>query len=322
MLRRCLTLGLPLGVGLLLLLAVQGVQSPLSLAVFALLLIGVSIEIAHLTTRTAGHYGASGMVAGMAAMMAAMGTGLSIGYATGMVWDLGWANLVGVLVGFSHGLVMGRRYGPMAALDGAGGGVMGGLMGPMLGVMLLYLPVSLVLTAILMLILQAAFSVGAVYLVAEAAGRAGSSGLLRQVGWVLGAHHLTGPLEETVCCPPEESTAKPPTSRKAKASRPVAATGGRARVPVATVVAGVIGAITFLLLAAGMGAVASHGGSAAGSGAGAPASSASPIQATLGQDGVQELTMSLRYPRYTPQLMEVKAGVPVRLSLEAIGEPG
>jgi hypothetical protein len=50
-------------------LATQRLQSQLWFAVAALLLIGLSIEIAHRTTEQAAHYGASGMVAGMAAMM-------------------------------------------------------------------------------------------------------------------------------------------------------------------------------------------------------------------------------------------------------------
>ncbi len=32
--------------------------------------------------------------------------------------------------------------------------------------------------------------------------------------------------------------------------------------------------------------------------------------------------MSLRYPSYEPSLVEVRRGVPVRLTMEAIGEPG
>lgn len=155
---------------------------------FALVLIGIALAMALAATRRVVGHGAGGMAAGMAAMMAAMGTGLSVGYAAGMVWDLSWATVVGLVAGGMHGLWMGRRYGPMAALDGAGGGVMGGLMGPMLGVMLLYLPTSLASTAVLMLVLQAGFSAGAVYLVASDAGAAGvTRGWLRLVGRVLGA---------------------------------------------------------------------------------------------------------------------------------------
>lgn len=322
MLRRCLTLGLPIGLGLLLLFAAPGVRPDLAIGVFAMVIIGMSIEIAHTTTQKAGRYGASGMVACMAAMMAAMGTGLAIGYATGMVWDLGWANLVGVLAGFGHGLMMGRRYGPMAALDGAGGGVMGGLMGPMLGVMLLYLPISLVLTALLMLVLQAIFSLGAVYLVAEAAGRTRSSWLLRQVGWVLGTQYVTGPLEDPASSPTVEPLPKPAPARRSRTSRATVPATTTARSSVTTMVAGGIGAITILLIAAAMMSTGSGGRSMARSDSSALTSSEPAIQATVASDGAQELTMQLRYPRYSPQLMEAKAGVPLRLTLEAVGDPG
>ncbi len=300
------------------------------MTLIAFLVMGLAWAIATRTTSKAAHYGASGMVAGMATMMAAMGTGLSVGYAAGMVWELGWANLVGVLAGFTHGLVMGRRYGPMAALDGAGGGVMGGLMGPMLGVMLLYLPISLVLTAILMLVLQTAFSLGAVYLVAAAAGAVGSSGVLYRVGQVLGADYLTQPIEQQVYCPPESPTSEAGPAKRpklTKSSRSVSpGTAGQRRPWLATGVAVVSGALFVLILSGGAGLdpfrTRSSAAPAAESGSFAQAAQAQPTVASVGQDGVQELKMTLRYPRYEPNLMEVKAGVPVRLTLEAIGNPG
>jgi hypothetical protein len=315
MIRRCLTLGLPLGLALLLVLGGTGLPWEARTGVFALVVVGLSIEIAHLTTERAAHYGGSGMVAGMAAMMAAMGPGLTIGYATGMVWNLGWANLVGVLAGLTHGLVMGRRYGPMAALDGAGGGVMGGLMGPMLGVMLLYLPTSLILTAILMLALQVGFSLGGVYLIAAAAGAVGTSGLLYQVGRILGAQYVSGPIDATDCCP---APAPLPQSKASKSSRQRAAKSApprRSWTP--ALIAGAAGAVAFLVLFGGAGSssVLTRADSFT-------AASGPPVVAMVGPDGVQQLSMTLAYPRYEPRLMEVKAGTPVRLSLEAIGDPG
>lgn len=53
---------------------------------------------------------------------------------------------------------------------------------------------------------------------------------------------------------------------------------------------------------------------------GAPASP--PVVAVADPDGVQQVALSLRYPRYEPALIQVKAGQPVRLTLQAIGEPG
>ncbi len=325
MIRRCLTLGVPLTLAVVLLFAAAPLQWEVKIALFAFLVIGLSTEIATSTTQKATHYGASGMVAGMATMMAAMGTGLAIGYATGMLWDLGWANLVGVLAGGTHGLVMGRRYGPMAALDGAGGGVMGGLMGPMLGVMLLHLPTSLVLTALLMLALQAGFSLGGVYLVASAAGAVTPSGWLHRVGHLLGSQY-----QEVPCCALEKA-AFPPVAAKGTRPEKPARQGGISAVPqrrpwVATAVAALAGAFTVLVMTGGVSSdlVGARRGSEPSASAGSvtTAPAAQPAAAIVGQDGVQQLQMSLRYPRYEPSLMEVKAGVPVRLTLEAIGDPG
>jgi hypothetical protein len=321
MLRRSLLSGVLIALAALLLVAPNGNREA-EFLVFAVGLILASVEIAYTTTRKAASYSASGMVACMAAMMAAMGTGLAAGYATGMVWSLGWANLVGVVVGFGHGLLMGRRYGPMAALDGAGGGVMGGLMGPMLGVMLLYQPTSLVLTAVLMLVLQAVFSLGATYLVAEAAGRVGSSGLLFRIGQILGAQYLSGSLQETACSPSEALPAKTAPVPRRKAKRAPSRQESRSGSRITTAIVAVAGAFAFLVLTGGFGALTSNTGSTLSADSFAPGTTAPAVQATVGQDGVQQLSMTLRYPRYEPRLMEVKAGTPVQLSLEAIGDPG
>ena len=321
MIRRSLLSGVVVALAALLLFVPTGNRDA-ELTVFAVGLILGSLEIAYATTRKTVHYGASGMVAGMAAMMAAMGTGLAAGYATGMVWSLGWATLVGVVVGFGHGLVMGRRYGPMAALDGAGGGVMGGLMGPMLGVMLLYQPAGLVLTAILMLALQAVFSLGATYLVAEAAGRVGSSGLLFRVGQILGAQYLAGPLQETACAPSEAQPARPAAPPKARRRRGPAPTATRSRARLTVAIAAVAGALALLILTGGFGALTSSSGRPTSADLFAPDPATPPVQATVAQDGVQELTISLSYPRYTPRLLEARSGTPLRLTLETVGDPG
>ncbi len=277
--------------------------------------------IAGVTTRSVARYGASGMTAGMAAMMAAMGTGLSVGYGAGMIWDLGWANLFGVLAGGAHGLWMGRRYGPMAALDGAGGGVMGGLMGPMLGVMLLYLPISLVLTAWLMLGLQAAFSIGAVYLVAVADGPLPAESSLRLVGWVLGG--------DATCCPPESEPAagRAATDGQGRARRGRRGAAPMRPVPVGSIMTAAVAiGLSALIYFAFAGASPSESAAsrppvapAAGSAA-APPQPASAPAASAGE--IQQVAMTLRAPRYEPRLVEVKSGVPVRLTLQAIGDPG
>ncbi len=321
MIRRSLTLGVPLTLGMILLVSSVQLTWEAKTAIFAIVVIGLAIEIAQTTTAKAAHYGASGMVAGMATMMAAMGTGLSLGYATGMIWDLGWANLVGVLAGLTHGLVMGRRYGPMAALDGAGGGVMGGLMGPMLGVMLLYLPTSLVLTALLMLALQAAFSLGGVYLMATAAGAVASSGWLHQVGHVLGSQY-----QEVACCPLEAAAPPALTGKRPKTRQGTSKGDTERRSWVVTLVAALAGALSVLVIGGTLSSDLFRGRSASAPLArsdgptGAPAGE--PAAALAEQDGVQQLAMTLRYPRYEPRLMEVKVGVPVRLTLQAIGDPG
>jgi hypothetical protein len=325
--RRSLLLGLLMSLAVILSVASNEHRESM-LTVFAVGLLLASLEIAYATTRQVRSYGTSGMVACMSAMMAAMGTGLATGYAAGMVWSLGWANLAGVAVGFGHGLLMGRRSGPMAALDAAGGGVVGGLMGPMLGVMLLYQPTSLVLTAILMLVLQGVFSVGGVYLVGAAAGAVGSSGLLYQVGRVLGAHYLTGPLEGP-CAPSQLPVSTPAPARQPKAAPRGRRDGSRSttrsgRPTVPMLVAGIAGALALVVV---IGGTALNGAGAtvpsitrANSFAAAP--NVTPVAATVSPDGVQQVHMTLQYPRYEPRLLEVKAGTPVQLSLEALGDPG
>jgi len=292
----------------------------MALYAFAVLLTGFAV--AYLTMRTTARYNASGMVACMAAMMAAMGTGLSVGYAAGMVWDLGWANLAGVLVGASHGLVMGRRYGPMAALEGAGGGVMGGMMGAMLAIMLLYVPGSLVFTALLMLALQIALSIGGVYLVAAAAGTIDPSGWLHRVGHILGAQY-----QEVACCasvptaPPASSVKQSEPTRTSRHRRGKDAAKRPSRAPM--VVAAGMGGIAILLVMGVFGAGPLGGSSTGAAWTDSAATDArQATQAEVGADGVQQLKLSLRYPAYEPRLLEAKAGVPLRLSLEAIGEPG
>jgi hypothetical protein len=321
-LRRFLTLGGPLVLAALLPTAVAAENTTPRIAAFALVLLGISIEIAVSTTEKTARYGATGMATAMAAMMAAMGSGLAAGYAAGMVWSLAWANLAGVVIGFTHGLIMGRRYGPMAALDGAGGGVMGGLMGPMLGVMVLATTEGLIATALLMLGLQAIFSVGGVYLAASSVGRVGPSGVLYVVGRVLGSGYRAGPeVDDCVPAPaaPSPAVARRPRGRARSSKDPttgtVAPAAGRMRLGVALLVA--VGALAAFAVAGGVDGGLLGAGAAARSSAAGP-----PVVATVGQDGVQELSMTLRYPRYEPRLMEAQAGVPLRLSLQALGEPG
>jgi hypothetical protein len=286
---------------------------------FMVMLIGLSLWIAVSTTRRVAHYGASGMTAGMAAMMAAMGTGLTLGYAVGMRADLGWATLLGVLAGALHGLLMGRKFGPMAALDGAGGGVMGGLMGPMLGVMLLYLPASLLLTALLMLILQAAFSLGAVYLVAAANGAVGSTGLLHQVGRLLGSQY-----QAVECCPEEPVVRTPqPRPKEKKATTKGGVTVSKRQHRLLWTATGLIGGAGVVMLGASLLTLLPGFPSRAGTVPWPQESASGPaVVAPTGPDGVQQVALSLSYPRYEPELVQVKAGVPVRLTLQAMGDPG
>jgi hypothetical protein len=50
--------------------------------------------------------------------------------------------------------------------------------------------------------------------------------------------------------------------------------------------------------------------------------SAPPVKAPAGPDGVQEVAITLRAPYYGPPVTEVQRGVPVRLTLTAVGDPG
>ena len=130
--------------------------------------------------------------------------------------------------------------------------------------------VGLVLTAILMLALQLVFSPGAIYLVAESAGRVGSSGLLFQIGRVLGSRYLTGPFADAACCPPDAQTTRPAHPPKSKRKRaPVHVASTRMRLaPVAITVAGVF---VILLLTGGPGALTTGTGSTTSAGFFAPA---------------------------------------------------
>ena len=287
------------------------------------IMLGLSVAIAVFTSRTAARYGATGMAVGMAAMMAAMGTGLASGYGAGTEWDLGWATFVGVLAGGIHGLVMGRRHGPMAALDGAGGGVMGGLMGPMLAVMLLYLPLSLASTALLMLLLQTLFSAGAVYLVAAGANAPEARhGWLGMLGRVLGAGQGITDVVEKHGVPTPVTVAKEPRRRVDRtASKPTLNHGANwgNRVTIAFVVVTVgFGAVVFtgwpvdLLAGTQQGALTAQ----------SFAPDVPAVAPTISSNGVQLVAMTLRAGRYEPRLVDIKAAAPVRLSMEAIGDPG
>jgi len=289
----------------------------------AAIMLGLAAATAVFTSRTAARYRATGMTAGMAAMMAAMGTGLAVGYGTGTALDLGWATLVGALAGGLHGLMMGRRDGPMAALDGAGGGIMGGLMGPMLAVMLLYLPLSLASTALLMLLLQALFSAGAVYLVAAGASApAATRGWLGLIGWVLGAENVVADVAEKADGPTPVAVAKHIRSRAS----------GRAAKPIRTGGANWSNRLTiaFVVVAVGFGGMVFTGWPVdllAGNQQGAlTAQSFAPdvpaVIPTISSDGVQMIAMTLRAGRYEPPLVDLKAATAVRLSMQAIGDPG
>jgi hypothetical protein len=209
----------------------------------------------------------------------------------------------------------------MAALDGAGGGIMGGLMGPMLAVMLIYLPLSLASTALLMLLLQALFSAGAVYLVAaDASAPAASRGWLGRIGWVLGA-----------------ANGVTDVSAKADAPTPVAKhirnrVSGKATKPIRTGGADWSNRLTiaFVVVAVGFGGMVFTGWPVdllAGNQPGAlSAQSFAPevpgVAPTISSDGVQMIAMTLRAGRYEPPLVDLKAGTAVRLSMQAIGDPG
>ena len=268
---------------------------------------------------------------------------------------------------------------------------MGGLKGPMLAVMLLSLPSSLLLTALLMLALQAIFSVGAVYLVAAAAGGLAPVGIWhRLVGSLLGARSTAVPagqdhyatlgipsdasvtdvaeafvalsrraaddpqrvaaaqealavlsdplrrarydaarLEQLACCP--EATASTATSQPQypqtgrSAPRTTSARSGwqGAFVTAAAAVAG--GAVVYFGVALARDALQT-GATPPSNPSSAGATGAQPVRtpdsAVAPGGEVQQVSMTLRYPRYEPALVEVKRGVPVRMTLQAIGEPG
>ncbi len=210
----------------------------------------------------------------------------------------------------------------MAALDGAGGGVMGGLLGPMLAVMLLYLPLSLASTAILMLLLQALFSAGAIYLVAVGASAAAAKkGWLGLVGWVLGAGQGVTDFLERDGVPTPVAGAKHSERRAARTAAKSIRKGGANWGNRLT--------ITFVVVAVGFGPMVFTGwpvdllvGSQQGT---LTAQSFAPdvpaVTPTISSDGVQPIAMTLRSGRYEPPLVDLKAATAVRLSMQAIGDP-
>lgn len=295
---------------------------------FALLTIIAAFLLALGVTWQVHRYNATGMTACMAAMMPAMGSGLALGYGVGMIWGLGTATLIGVLAGMLHGLWTGRRFGPMAALEGIGGGVMGGLMGPMLAIMLLFKS-SLLPTAVLMVALQLVLNVGAFYTVAAANGIA-HTGWLGLVGRVLGVSRLDS---EEACAHDETPALVTEPQRRSRRTRPaeaqrLAAERGR-RQKVATAIVSV--GISALVLAGGGWFMRNHSQTASqaselvpavATSATAPqaASDVSPVAGSAGQK--QGVALTLDYPRYSPSVLEVQHGVPVRLSIKAKGDPG
>jgi len=322
----------------------------------------LGLAVAALTTRQCARYQLMGMPAGMAAMMAAMGTGLSVGYAAGMSLDLGTATLIGVVAGVVHGLWMGRRYGPVAALDGAGGGAMGGLMGPMLSVMLLYLPDSLLLTAALMLGMQVLFSVGAVYLIAAAAGGAASSAWMRAAGRLFGAESvpLSSPYDRRLAlglsleastdalAPGEAALSRsaraaqadgrpasaghpaPPIpagrgKRAAKRARKQARGGIHFDAKALAVATGILAIVAIKVvpdLASSLSASPSAAAGSATSRGSGRGPEPTPVLAVLSDDDVQEVAMTLRRPDYEPRLIQVERGIPLRITVAAPNDPG
>ncbi len=143
-------------------------------------------------------------------------------------------------------------------------------------------------------------------------------------------------LEEMACCEPQPSGSRaagtgdvPHGKRARKREREQAAAAAHTARRETGMLGVVIALAALVLLGNGLLFTPPAGGSAnvpvpssgapadaaSGDGAGDATPAASSAQ-------VQEVAMSLRYPSYEPSLVEVRRGVPVRLTMEAIGDPG
>ena len=139
---------------------------------------------------------------------------------------------------------------------------------------------------------------------------------------MLGADNVAGSQADPACEPVAATRPQPVPARRERAKRastPQPATG---RPATTTILTGVVGAVTIVLVLIGMTASGAVNGPDPQSGSTGQPSAEPATQATVAADGAQELTMQLQYPRYAPRVMEAKAGVPLRLTLEAIGDPG
>lgn len=149
-------------------------------------------------------------------------------------------------------------------------------------------------------------------------------------------------LEHSGGCPPQTENAIPSRTRRPRVrampetpggaggqrptpsgARATPATGAArrpalARIAMAAGAAGVVGA-AYVAATAARGAD-SQVQRAPGSPDGAGASGS--VSAPVGEDGVQQVNLTLNAPYYGPALTEVKRGVPVRVTLTAVGDPG
>jgi hypothetical protein len=148
--------------------------------------------------------------------------------------------------------------------------------------------------------------------------------------------------EEAECCPPEtpEGEDDAPLQTRTPARRPgkrpvpaVRAAAGQASVEVrryALVLGSFLVGSLFLLSALGRALPAAPAGPAAAAGDGGAGSAAAPGSAATASappasgaaQEVQQVKVTLRSGQYEPGVIEVKRGVPVKLTLQAIGEPG
>ncbi len=143
-------------------------------------------------------------------------------------------------------------------------------------------------------------------------------------------------LEEMACCEPQPSGSRaagtgdvPHGKRARKREREQAAAAAHTARRETGMLGVVIALAALVLLGNGLLFTPSAGrtanvpvpssGAPAGAASSDGAGDATPA-ASIAQ--VQEVAMSLRYPSYEPSLVEVRRGVPVRLTMEAIGDPG
>jgi hypothetical protein len=298
----------------------------------------------------------------MTGMMAGMTMGMLNGFLLGFgaaaaasAFGLGpamfWGNALGILLGLGLGAYFGRAGGLMGIMDGAMGGLMGGSMGAMLAVMLSFPDWALLGTAALLGVVYLAGMFGLVLLIEKSAPE--HAALHRLAPWFTRAvatevAEVTAAAEEgargtaagAVAASPHRGVRRPPAPTQAAPAARSLRVPPPSEQPLAwggLMLAVLVGLGALVLLTnPTAGALANNGGNPANTLQGRTDTGV-PLQPEFiqqlqakavtvpVQDGRQTLDLKVNGTTmsYTPGVIQVKRGLPVRLNLQITGaDPG